>query len=549
MLSNLRLLGLYASLITFLGVTAIVINGVAGPFDAKYGDMILGMRSESLTTFVEMLTYIGNWQTIVILCLLTMFIRKDVRDKFGIPVTIVAIVSSLANRIVKMLVVRPRPDSSLHLIEQGGWSFPSGHTTTIVAVCVMIAFIVAKCDISKAKKTLISLGLVILMTAVALSRIYLGVHFASDVFAGYALGLAVYLLVSMILFKKKSKTMRWSFSFLYALPTADVLQKNKEDYAINKGLEMVNVRQTMDNKKPILVVMAGGLGSRYGGLKQIDPVTKEGEIILDFSLFDAHRAGFDRAVLIIREETKEAFDKFLNDGARKHMQIDYAFQKVDDLPEGYVLSVNREKPWGTAHAIMTARNIVDAPFAVINADDYYGEEAFKQIYTFLDENRTEGSYAMISYILKNTVTDNGHVARGICQISDDGYLVDIVERTQIAKKVDSIEFTEDGETWTKLDPDTPVSMNFWGYTPTMMGEIEDRFEDFLRKAENDNILKAEYLIPRVTDELIKEGKASCKVLVSKDKWYGVTYKEDKDGVVEALANMKKDGKYPERLWQ
>ncbi|MDD6920346.1 MAG: sugar phosphate nucleotidyltransferase [Eubacteriales bacterium] len=312
---------------------------------------------------------------------------------------------------------------------------------------------------------------------------------------------------------------------------------------------MINARPNTENKKPVLIVMAGGLGSRYGGLKQIDPVTEQGEIILDFSLFDAHRAGFDRAILIIREETKEDFDARLDNGARKYMQVDYAFQSVDDLPEGYNLSANREKPWGTAHAIMAARDIIDAPFAVINADDYYGVDSFKQIYKFLDGNRTEGSYAMVSYVLKNTVTENGHVARGICQISDDGYLVDIVERTQIAKKVDSIEFTEDGDTWTKLDPDTPVSMNFWGYTPTMMREIENRFEAFLRKAENNNILKDEYLIPRVTDEVIKEGNASCKVLVSKDKWYGVTYKEDKDSVVEALAKMKENGKYPEKLWK
>ena len=302
-------------------------------------------------------------------------------------------------------------------------------------------------------------------------------------------------------------------------------------------------------QEPTLVVMAGGLGSRYGGLKQIDPVTEAGEIILDFSLYDAFMAGFKKAVLVIREENLQDFRDIFDKRAGKYMDIEYAFQKLEDLPEGYEIPEGREKPWGTGHAIMTAREKVDGPFAVINADDYYGPTAFQTIYDFLSQVNEDGKFTMVAYNLKNTITENGHVSRGVCTVSDDHYLTDIVERTKIMRKEGKIAYTEDEENWVQLDEETPVSMNFWGYTRNMMDELVDRFGEFLDDALVSNPLKGEYLIPKVTDQLIREGKATCKVLESKDKWYGVTYREDKESVSNALESMKDKGLYPDILWK
>ena len=305
----------------------------------------------------------------------------------------------------------------------------------------------------------------------------------------------------------------------------------------------------MEMKEPTLVVMAGGLGSRYGGLKQIDPVTEAGEIILDFSLYDAFMAGFKKAVLVIREENLQDFRDIFDKRAGKYMDVDYAFQKLEDLPEGYSIPEGREKPWGTGHAIMTARDKVDGPFAVINADDYYGPTAFQTIYDFLSQVDEDGKFTMVAYNLKNTITENGHVSRGVCTVSDDHYLTDIVERTKIMRKSGKIAFTEDEENWVELPEETPVSMNFWGYTRNMMDELVARFPEFLDEALKSNPLKGEYLIPKVTDQLIREGKATCKVLESKDKWYGVTYREDKESVSSALESMKDKGLYPDVLWK
>ena len=302
-------------------------------------------------------------------------------------------------------------------------------------------------------------------------------------------------------------------------------------------------------QEPTLVVMAGGLGSRYGGLKQIDPVTEAGEIILDFSLYDAFMAGFKKAVLVIREENLQDFRDIFDKRAGKYMDIEYAFQKLEDLPEGYEIPEGREKPWGTGHAIMTARDKVDGPFAVINADDYYGPTAFQTIYDFLSQVNEDGKFTMVAYNLKNTITENGHVSRGVCTVSDDHYLTDIVERTKIMRRGGKIAYTEDEENWIPLDEETPVSMNFWGYTRNMMDELVDRFGEFLDDALVSNPLKGEYLIPKVTDQLIREGKATCKVLESKDKWYGVTYREDKESVSNALESMKDKGLYPDILWK
>lgn len=301
-------------------------------------------------------------------------------------------------------------------------------------------------------------------------------------------------------------------------------------------------------KEPVLVVMAAGMGSRYGGLKQIDPVTDKGEIILDFSLYDAYMAGFKKVVFVIKEENIDDFKALVDNKVGKYMDVSYAFQKLDDLPDGYEVPEGRVKPWGTGHAIMTARNYVDGPFAVINADDYYGPGAFQSIYDFLSGVTEKGQFTMVSYLLKNTITENGHVARGVCSVDENGYLADIVERTKIMRVDSKIAYTEDEKNWIELSDNTPVSMNFWGYTGEMMDELVNRFAGFLDEALKTNPEKAEYFIPKVTDELIKEGKATCKVLTSKDRWYGVTYKEDKQIVMDALQSLKDKGLYPEVLW-
>ncbi len=304
--------------------------------------------------------------------------------------------------------------------------------------------------------------------------------------------------------------------------------------------------------KPTLLVMAAGMGSRYGGLKQIDPVTDEGEIILDFSLFDAKRAGFEDVVFVIRKETEQDFRDIFDEKIGKQLNITYAFQEINDLPEGFSVPEGRAKPWGTGHAILSARNIIKGPFAVINADDYYGAEAFETMYNFLAKAKDEDYYdfCMVGYDLKNTLTENGYVSRGVCKVSKDGMLIDIVERTHIENKEQGPAFTEDeGETWEPLSDEDVVSMNLWGYTNSMMQELKEEFPIFLEEAMKNNPLKGEYLIPKVTDALIKEGKAKVKVLSSKDRWYGVTYKEDKEIVSKGLKSLKETGLYPSKLWE
>lgn len=305
-------------------------------------------------------------------------------------------------------------------------------------------------------------------------------------------------------------------------------------------------------KKPVLIVMAAGMGSRYGGLKQIDKISAEGEIILDFSLYDAKKAGFEEVIFVIRKENEHDFRELIDECAGKHLNVEYVFQSIEDIPEGYKVPDGREKPWGTCHAVMSAAKIVDGPFAVINADDYYGAQAFKEMYSFLEkaEDNEFYSYGMIGYKLENTLTENGHVARGICTVNQEGYLDDIVERTKIMRKEQGICYTEDdGENWHILDKETIVSMNFWGFTKSMMDEMVERFPAFLDVTLIQNPLKGEYFLPGVVDDLLKENKAKVKVLISSDKWQGVTYKEDKEGVVEALKKLKESGAYPQRLWE
>lgn len=312
-------------------------------------------------------------------------------------------------------------------------------------------------------------------------------------------------------------------------------------------------------KKPVLVVMAAGMGSRFGGLKQITPVTDKGEIILDFSLYDAMMAGFDKAIFIIKKENEAAFRDLLSERAGKYMDIQYVFQELTDLPEGYSVPSGREKPWGTAHAVLSARKAVDGPMAVINADDYYGPGAFQSIYGFLENAADDGKYhyCMVGYRIENTLTENGYVSRGVCETSQDGNLSSITERTKIrwSDGLDGIEsgkivYTEDdGATWNELAKGTIVSMNFWGFTPSMMKEMENGFPAFLDKAMAENPLKGEYFLPGVVDRLISENKADVRVLSSMDHWYGVTYKKDLDAVKAALQSMKDKGEYPDVLWK
>lgn len=298
--------------------------------------------------------------------------------------------------------------------------------------------------------------------------------------------------------------------------------------------------------------MAAGMGSRYGGLKQIDPVDEEGHIIMDFSMFDAKRAGFEKVIFIIKRENEADFKAAVGDRMAKYMDVSYAFQEIDNIPDGYQVPEGRVKPWGTAHAVLSCINQIDGPFAVINADDYYGQEAFRLIYDYLASHEDDDKYryTMVGYELGNTVTDNGHVARGICDMNEEGELQAIHERTRIEKRDDGIAFTEDdGKTWVNVPADTTVSMNMWGFTRSILEEVEAGFPAFLDEGLKVNPMKCEYFLPAVVSDLLGEGKAAVAVLKSADKWYGVTYKEDKPVVMAAIKKMKEDGIYPAHLWE
>ena len=305
-------------------------------------------------------------------------------------------------------------------------------------------------------------------------------------------------------------------------------------------------------KKPVLIVMAAGMGSRYGGLKQIDPVGPNGEVILDYSVYDAMRAGFEEVVFIIKHAIEKDFKEVVGARLEKQLKVHYAFQELDDLPDGYTVPEGRVKPWGTSHAIRAARNIVDGPFAVINADDYYGPEAFQVVYDYLTSTQDDDKYryAMVGYYVKNTVTDAGTVARGVCEYDENGYLTTVVERTKIEKVGENARFTEDdGASWTDLAGDTLVSMNFWGFTRSMIDEIDAGLPAFLDKAITENPMKGEYLLPTVVNDLLHAEKATVKVLYSRDKWHGVTYKEDRPGVVASLKQKHEEGLYPTPMWK
>ena len=297
-----------------------------------------------------------------------------------------------------------------------------------------------------------------------------------------------------------------------------------------------------------LVIMAAGMGSRYGGLKQIDPVGDNGEIILDYSVYDAIEAGFDKVIFVIKHEIEEDFKAIMQGKFEDKIKVDYAYQNISNLPEGYTAPEGRVKPWGTGHAVLACEGMIDGPFAVINADDYYGKETFSLIYNELKNTKADNEFCIVGFKVENTLTENGHVARGVCQTNADGYLTDIVERTKIAIRDGKIMFTEDdGESWTELQRGSTVSMNCWGFSNMMLTELKARFAAFLDR-NKDNMLKCEYFLPFVVDELLKEGKVSVKVLDTTEKWYGVTYKEDKQAVVDALRNKVAQGVYPEKLW-
>jgi len=304
--------------------------------------------------------------------------------------------------------------------------------------------------------------------------------------------------------------------------------------------------------KPVLVVMAAGMGSRYGGMKQIDPVGPNGQVIIDYSLYDARRAGFETVVFIIKQETEAAFRAAIGDRVAGSMNVKFAFQTLDALPAGFAVPEGRVKPWGTCHAVLAAKDFISGPFAVINADDYYGPEAFRVIYDYLAAH-TDGEkydYCMVSYLLKNTVSENGSVSRGVCTANPDGTLANVTERTRIETYPGGIHYTGDGgATWTDLPGETPVSMNLWGFGESFLREANARFASWLCENLPKNPLKCEYFLPLVVSELLDEGKATVRLLHSADKWYGVTYREDKPVVAAAIARMTAGGLYPENLWK
>jgi hypothetical protein len=305
-------------------------------------------------------------------------------------------------------------------------------------------------------------------------------------------------------------------------------------------------RKAMRN--PTLVVMAAGMGSRFGGLKQIEAVDPQGHAIMDFSLYDAHQAGFRRVVFIVTEALQKTFAERIGRRMESYFDVAYVPQRLADLPEGYTVPAGRVKPWGTAHAIYSCRKVLDGPFAVINSDDYYGPSAYQSIFTFLRADRPETCHAMVGYRIQNTVTENGSVARGLCVVQD-GKLVRVTEHTQIVPAGEDAAYTEDGgKSWTRVPGDTPVSMNFWGFGAEILPAIESGFPLFLNDALRENPLKAEYFLPSVVSRVLQSGTGSVEVLPCSETWYGVTYKSDLQSVRDAIARMKRQGLYPEGLW-
>ncbi len=302
--------------------------------------------------------------------------------------------------------------------------------------------------------------------------------------------------------------------------------------------------------QPTLVVMAAGIGSRYGGLKQVDPIGPNGEIVIDYSIYDALRAGFDKVVFIIRKEIEEIFREKIGRKVEQRVETAYVFQDLYDVPEGFHVPEERKKPWGTGHAVLAARGVVTAPCAAINADDFYGAEALQAMADFLRQAQDrEGlyDYAMVGYILQNTLSDYGSVARGVCRVTPEGYLIEVEERTRIEKSGEAVRYTENGVDWVTLAWDSLVSMNMWGFTPSIFAELAARFPVFLEKQAG-NLLKAEFFLPSTVNELLQEGKARVRVLPTGEKWFGITNPQDRPQVQQAIRGLVERGDYPEDLW-
>ncbi|MFV0466452.1 MAG: NDP-sugar synthase [Lachnospiraceae bacterium] len=304
--------------------------------------------------------------------------------------------------------------------------------------------------------------------------------------------------------------------------------------------------------KPVLIIMAAGMGSRYGGLKQIDPIDEQKHIIIDFSIYDAKKAGFDKVVFVIKKEDEQDFKEAIGDRISRQIEVSYVYQDLHNLPKGYLVPMGRTKPWGTGQAILCCRNEIKSSFAVINADDYYGKEAFSELFLFLanSQNRKQNEFAMVGYELGNTVTEHGHVARGICRVSEDMILEEICERTRIEKQNGSIVYSiDEGASYVMLHEKDTVSMNMWGFTESVFEKAEQYFCDFLDLNMMSDPLKAEFFLPDIINKLVKEEGQRVTVLPSRDQWYGVTYKEDKKMVADAIKQLKSDGAYPIHLWE
>ncbi len=297
--------------------------------------------------------------------------------------------------------------------------------------------------------------------------------------------------------------------------------------------------------KPVLLILAAGIGSRYGGVKQMDTIGPSGESIIDYSVFDAIKAGFGKVVFVLNPKIKDAFKEVYEPRLKGKIETEYVLQEIDNIPDGVTFNPERIKPWGTGHAVLMAKDVINEPFAVINADDFYGRQAFEVLARFLEKrNNSDTEYAMVGYQIKNTLSENGSVSRGICTVKN-GLLDDVVERTSIIRKNGKIVYQEEGNEF-PLDENSLVSMNFWGFTPAYFEQSEKMFVDFIK--ENAGKLKAEFYIPFVVNKLIKSGEATVKVLESHDRWFGVTYKEDKAITVENVKQLIDKGIYPADLW-
>jgi NDP-sugar pyrophosphorylase family protein len=295
--------------------------------------------------------------------------------------------------------------------------------------------------------------------------------------------------------------------------------------------------------------MAGGIGNRYGGLKQVEPVGPGGEILIDYSIYDAMRAGFGKVVFLIRREIEEIFRQRVGDAVEGHIEIVYAYQDLDHLPPGFSVPPGRSKPWGTGHAVLSCKDVVDGPFGVINADDFYGPDAFRQLAGYLNGAQDQDGvydYCMVGYVLRNTLSEHGSVARGVCQVTAEGDLVKIVERTRIERFENGVKYSPDGAAWVALPEDSIVSMNMFGFTPGFMRELEVRFPHFLAGMQNPS--KDEFFLPNIVDELLTVGKARVRVLKTDERWFGVTNPGDLPVVQNAIRRLVESGVYPARLW-